>query len=91
MGVPKLNILEVIRAIVIDLINHTIDNTLSSIGSWDRPFKSITVVVKTIPNLPCFEMGILKICVSLVMTSPCSLRECIICQGKNNHIKLMSR
>ena len=55
----ELNVLEVVRTIVVVLIYHAIDNTLSVHGVC--PCKTFGVVLKRIQESPGFEVGCSKV------------------------------
>ena len=83
------NVLKVVRTVVVLLVNHTIDNTLTI--SCVCPSKAISVIVQTIHQLPsikfctcCREIGI-----TLMKCSKRFLTQLVCVRRKYNDIKLV--
>ena len=67
----KQDILEVVRAVISLLVNHTIDNTLAVCSI--SPLVLVCIIVQVIPQFPCTKVVAIKVCIALVLDCSCNV------------------
>ena len=81
-------VLEIIRHIIVPLINHPIYDTLAI--DTICPSESCSIVVKAIPYLPSIQVAISEIGVSFVLNGSCFLIQCVLAISGHYDVKRMS-
>ena len=59
----ELNVLEVIRKVIVPLVNHSVDDTLAVLSIC--PSESLTIVVKAVPQLPRGKVAIGQVTIGI--------------------------
>ena len=81
-------VLEIIRHIIVPLINHPIYDTLAI--DTICPSESCIIIVKAIPYLPSIQVAISEIGVPLVLNGSCFLVQCVLTIGSYYDVKRMT-